>query len=97
MPVQIISKSTELESESLIIGIKNEPTTQAVLRYMAASSKARPANVKYEAGPAALLWNKGFHALPPELRQIIFRMVLKWNGKTPALLKALRPDQLLYE
>ena len=95
--MQIISKSTELESESLIIGIKNEPTTQAVLRYMVASSKARPANVKYEAGPAAPLWNKGFHALPPELRQMIFRMVLEWNGKTPALLKALRPDQLLYE
>ena len=34
--------------------------------------------------------------LPPEIRNILFKYVLVWDGKTPALLKALRGDPKLY-
>jgi hypothetical protein len=37
------------------------------------------------------------HTLPPELREAIFKPVLvDWNGQTPDLIKALRPDRKLY-
>jgi len=37
------------------------------------------------------------HKLPPELRAEIFKpMLINWNGKTPALIKALRFDKKLY-
>jgi hypothetical protein len=37
------------------------------------------------------------HTLPPELRQEIFKpLLINWNGKTPNLIKALRPDEKLY-
>jgi hypothetical protein len=45
---------------------------------------------------AAPLCRKGFRAFPPEIRQMIFREAFPWNGKTPALLKALRGDKVLY-
>jgi hypothetical protein len=98
MPLRIISKSSDTERKSLIIGIKNEPTTQDVLRYMVASSSARSVNAQYRAMmyPAPLC-RKGFRAFPPEIRQMIFRETLPWNGKTPALLKALRGDKVLYQ
>jgi hypothetical protein len=37
------------------------------------------------------------HKLPPELREEIFKQQLvHWDGKTPCLIKALRPDKKLY-
>jgi hypothetical protein len=37
------------------------------------------------------------HILPPELREAIFKpLLVDWNGKTPNLIKALRPDRKLY-
>jgi len=37
------------------------------------------------------------HVLPPELREAIFKpLLVDWNGKTPNLIKALRPDRKLY-
>jgi hypothetical protein len=37
------------------------------------------------------------HKLPPELREEIFKpLLVNWNGKTPSLIKALRPDKTLY-
>jgi hypothetical protein len=45
---------------------------------------------------AAPLCRKGNRAFPPEIRQMIFREAFPWNRKTPALLKALRGDKVLY-
>jgi hypothetical protein len=37
------------------------------------------------------------HTLPPELREAIFKpLLVDWDGKTPNLVKALRPDKQLY-
>jgi hypothetical protein len=40
----------------------------------------------------------GLRAFPPEIRDMIydFSNVLTWNGKTPALIVALRVDKVLY-
>lgn len=35
-------------------------------------------------------------SLPLEVRLKIYHLALEWNGKTPGLLAALRPDRMLY-
>jgi hypothetical protein len=44
------------------------------------------------------LSSAGLRAFPPEIRDMIydFSNVLSWDGKTPALIVALRGDQGLY-
>lgn len=39
-----------------------------------------------------------FRRFPPEIREQIFRpLCVQWNGRTPHLIKALRPDRELYQ
>jgi hypothetical protein len=37
-----------------------------------------------------------FRKFPPEVREIIFDEAIEWDGKTPALIVALRGDPVLY-
>jgi hypothetical protein len=34
--------------------------------------------------------------LAPEIRNMIFELKVSWNGKTPEIIKALRPAPILY-
>ena len=49
--------------------------------------------------PSTSLSDKGFRAFAPEIREMIFEGALAgtWNGKTPALIQALRGSKLYLE
>lgn len=91
MPLSLVSQLIFLQSSFDIAQSHNMPA--AKIASIPTSQLRYHTRQRYNLRSFA----RNLRNLPPEVRNLIYQAALVWNGKTPALLAALRADPMLYQ